>query len=43
MQLGLGFETKIRPAASITVSANIDTNKLNEGGHTVGVSLDFEV
>jgi len=42
LQVGLGFETKIREASTITVSANIDGNKLNEGGHKIGLTFDLE-
>jgi len=41
-QIGLGFETKVRQNAAITMSANLDGTKLNEGGHTVGLSFDLD-
>lgn len=40
--LGIGFETKIRPTATVTMSAEVDGNKLDEGGHKVGLSFDLE-
>lgn len=42
LMLGIGFETKIRPTATVTMSAEVDGNKLDEGGHKVGLSFDLE-
>ncbi|CAL8124031.1 unnamed protein product [Orchesella dallaii] len=41
-QISLGFEVKIRPTSTITMSTQIDGNKLDEGGHKIGLSFDLE-
>jgi len=42
LQVGLGFETKIRQNAAITMSVGIDATKFNEGGHKVGLLFELE-
>ncbi|ODN01623.1 Voltage-dependent anion-selective channel [Orchesella cincta] len=41
-QISLGFEVKIRPTSTITMSTQLDGNKLDEGGHKIGLSFDLE-
>jgi len=41
-QIYLGFEVKIRPTSTITMSTQLDGNKLDAGGHKFGLSFDLE-
>ena len=41
-QVGLSYQQKLREGVTVTMSANIDGNKLNEPGHKLGLCLEME-
>ena len=41
-QIGLGYQQKIRDGINITLSTLIDGKNFNQGGHKVGLALEFE-
>eukprot|EP00091_Calanus_sinicus_P011958 TRINITY_DN269_c0_g1_i10.p1 TRINITY_DN269_c0_g1~~TRINITY_DN269_c0_g1_i10.p1 ORF type:complete len:144 (-),score=54.77 TRINITY_DN269_c0_g1_i10:310-741(-) len=41
-QVGLSYQQKLRDGVTVTMSANIDGNKLNEPGHKLGLCLEME-
>lgn len=41
-QIGLGFTHKLRQGINLTLSALIDGKNLNQGGHKLGLGLEFE-
>ena len=41
-QIGLGFTHKLRDGVNLTLSALIDGKNLNQGGHKLGMGLEFE-
>jgi len=41
-QVGLSYQQKLRDGITLTMSANIDGNKLNEPGHKLGLALEME-
>ena len=41
-QIGLSYQQKLRDGITMTMSANIDGNKLNESGHKLGMCLEME-
>merc|ERR1712025_1468736 len=41
-QIGLSYQQKLRDGVTVTMSANIDGNKLNEPGHKLGLCLEME-
>lgn len=40
--IGLGYQQKLRPGVTLTLSAAIDGQNFNAGGHKVGVALELE-
>ncbi|XP_045774906.1 voltage-dependent anion-selective channel-like isoform X1 [Maniola jurtina] len=40
--VGLGYQQKLRPGVTLTLSAAIDGQNFNAGGHKVGVALELE-
>lgn len=40
-QVGLSYQQKLRDGVTLTLSANIDGNKLNEPGHKLGIALEM--
>lgn len=40
--IGLGYQQKLRPGIVLTLSAAIDGQNFNAGGHKVGVALELE-
>ncbi|XP_026746350.1 voltage-dependent anion-selective channel-like isoform X3 [Trichoplusia ni] len=40
--IGLGYQQKLRPGVVLTLSAAIDGQNFNAGGHKVGVALELE-
>lgn len=41
-QIGLSYQQKIRSGVSLTLSTNIEGKNFNQGGHKVGLGIDFE-
>jgi len=41
-QIGLGYQQRIRDGINITLSTLIDGKNFNQGGHKVGLALEFE-
>jgi len=41
-QLGLGYQQRLRPGVTLTLSTLIDTRNFNQGGHKVGAALEME-
>lgn len=41
--VNLGVEVKLKHPATVTMSTKFDGDKWNEGGHEVGIGLDFEI
>jgi len=41
-QLGLGYEQKLRPGVTVTLSSLIDVKNFNQGGHKLGMALELE-
>jgi len=41
-QVGLSYQQKLRDGVTVTLSTNIDGNKLNAPGHKIGVALEME-
>lgn len=41
-QLGLSYQQKLRDGMTLTLSSLIECKTFNQGGHKVGVGLDFE-
>ncbi|XP_045523990.1 voltage-dependent anion-selective channel-like isoform X1 [Pieris brassicae] len=40
--IGLGYQQKLRPGVTLTLSAAVDGQNFNAGGHKVGVALELE-
>ncbi|GBP68562.1 Voltage-dependent anion-selective channel [Eumeta japonica] len=40
--IGLGYQQKLRPGVTLTLSCAIDGQNLNAGGHKVGLALELE-
>lgn len=40
--IGLGYQQKLRPGVTLTLSAAIDGQNFNAGGHKVGIALELE-
>jgi len=41
-QIGLGYQQKLREGVVLTLSALIDGQNFNQGGHKIGLALDLE-
>lgn len=41
-QIGLSYQQKIRDGVSLTLSTSVEGKNFNQGGHKVGLGLDFE-
>ena len=41
-QIGLGFTHRLRDGINLTLSALIDGKNLNQGGHKLGLGLEFQ-
>lgn len=41
-QVGLGYSQNLRDGVKLTLSALIEGKTLNQGGHKLGVALDFD-
>lgn len=41
-QLGLGYQQKLRPGVTVTLSTLIDMKNFNQGGHKLGLALEME-
>lgn len=41
-QIGLSYQQKIRSGVSLTLSTSIEGKNFNQGGHKVGLGIDFE-
>lgn len=41
-QIGLSYQQKIRDGISLTLSTSIEGKNFNQGGHKVGLGVDFE-
>lgn len=41
-QVGLGFIHRLRPGVNVTLSALMDAKNFSQGGHKLGLGLDFE-
>lgn len=41
-QLGLGYQQQLRKGVTVTLSSLIDVKNFNQGGHKMGLALDFE-
>lgn len=41
-QIGLSYQQKIRDGVTLTLSSLVEGKSLNQGGHKVGLGLDFE-
>lgn len=41
-QISLGFTHRLRPGVNLTLSALIEGQNLNSGGHKLGLGFDFE-
>lgn len=42
LQIGLGYQQKLREGITLTLSTNIDGKNFGSGGHKVGLALDLE-
>ncbi|XP_066587785.1 voltage-dependent anion-selective channel-like [Prorops nasuta] len=42
LQIGLGYQQKLRDGVTLTLSTNIDGKNFGSGGHKVGLALDLE-
>ena len=40
--VGLAFTQQLRDGIKVTLSSQIDTKNLNQGGHKIGLGLDFQ-
>ncbi|CAG4960125.1 unnamed protein product [Parnassius apollo] len=40
--IGLGYQQRLRPGVTLTLSAAIDGQNFNAGGHKVGIAFDLE-
>lgn len=40
--IGLGFIHRLRPGVSLTLNAMVDGKNFNQGGHKLGLGLEFE-
>lgn len=41
-QVGLSYQQKLRDGVTMTLSTLIEGKNFNQGGHKVGLGLDFE-
>jgi len=41
-QIGLGYQQKLRPGVTLTLSSLIDGKNFNQGGHKLGIALELE-
>lgn len=41
-QVGLSYQQKLRPGVTLTLSTLIEGKTFNQGGHKIGLGLDFE-
>ena len=41
-QIGLGYTQNLRDGVKLTLSALVEGKTLNQGGHKLGVALDFD-
>lgn len=41
-QIGLGYQQKLRPGVTLTLSTLIDGKNFNQGGHKIGLALELE-
>lgn len=41
-QIGLGYQQKLRPGVTLTLSSLIDGKNFNQGGHKLGLALELE-
>jgi len=41
-QIGLGYQQKLRPGVTLTLSTMINGQNFNEGGHKIGLALELE-
>lgn len=41
-QIGLSYQQRIRDGVSLTMSSSIEGKNFNQGGHKVGLGIDFE-
>lgn len=41
-QIGLSYQQKLRDGVSVTLSTSIEGKNFNQGGHKVGLGIDFE-
>jgi len=41
-QIGLGYSTKLKDGVKLTLSGLVEGKNINQGGHKVGLGLDFE-
>jgi len=41
-QIGLSYQQKLRDGLTVTLSSNLDGNKLNQPGHKLGLCLEME-
>jgi len=41
-QIGLGYQQKLRPGVTMTLSTLIDGRNFNQGGHKIGLALEME-
>ncbi|XP_063973523.1 voltage-dependent anion-selective channel-like isoform X2 [Diachasmimorpha longicaudata] len=42
LQIGLGYQQKLRDGVTLSLSTNIDGKNFGSGGHKIGVALDLE-
>ncbi|XP_015588270.1 voltage-dependent anion-selective channel [Cephus cinctus] len=42
LQIGLGYQQKLREGVTLTLSTNIDGKNFGSGGHKIGFALDLE-
>ncbi|XP_012268029.1 voltage-dependent anion-selective channel-like [Athalia rosae] len=42
LQIGLGYQQKLRDGVTVTLSTNIDGKNFGSGGHKIGFALDLE-
>ena len=41
LQVGLGYQQKLRDGVTVTLSALVNGGALGQGGHKVGMALEF--
>lgn len=42
LQVGLGYQQKLRDGVTLTLSTNIDGKNFGSGGHKIGIALDLQ-